>query len=238
MSLPTTRRVDSPRSAVRVLAPRRERGGWLLGCGISLGVVLLLFVACSVTVWMNKEKLMGAGVEMLGHAAIDGSTLPQDQKDALKLRVTAMKTEFVAGNLTLEELETFGNALADSPLLFAGGIQVAKDVHLVSSGLSVEEKAQGAVQLNRVARGLFEGAIDVVDARALLEVIGTTNGSGEWEPKEQGQVTDEELRAMIEQAQALADDAGVATDEDWTIDFAAQFDALVEETLGRPLELN
>ncbi len=212
-------------------AKHHQHGGWLLGCGIALAVFVVLVCAGCLAVGLTWKRWASAGVVAVMKQAVDEADIPSDQKTQIKNRVDQLREDFVEGNLELEDFARIGEKLESSPLMYAGGALVVNQGYLQPSGLTAEEKQSGERALQRLARGMFEGTVTQSELQEALDPMAQTNAQGEWELREPEQVTDDQLRQVITLAQERADEAGVV-DEAWTINFADEFDRLVNEALG------
>ncbi len=205
-----------------------------MGCGIAVGVIVLLIIIGGIIVACNARK-WGANLAEKGlHQAIDQSSLTDAQKSGAKLRITDLATGFKNKDITLEDMGKIVEEMETSPLIPAVVVQVIKDAYIAPSGLTDEEKAEGGLALDRLARGVFEGSISPERAQEIAAPMDKNTSNDQLDLKEPGDVTDDELRQIIADAKAEADAQDIP-EEAWDIDFVAELDKLIENALGRPL---
>jgi len=216
--------------------------GYCLGIGCGVGALLLVGLV-AVGFW-GFGKLKQLGSETLAtelQEAIRGASLPEEQKEPLVEQVERLKLAFQAGDVGFEQVVEFAEKLGDGPVFPAGAVIVAERALLAPAGLVGAELADAKLQLGRIARGAYEKDVDHDEVHAILRPImkdGTSKvrvGTDEhtfesdWEFEEAP--TPEEVRQVVENARAMADEKGIPA-EPFEVDLAAEVRKAVDELLG------
>ncbi len=218
-----------------------RRGGALAGCLIALGVLVVLVIVGVVIVAMNWKGWLAGTIKSVAEQAIEQSDLPESEKGEVIAEINALADGFKSGDITIKEFTEIGEDIAKGPLIPAAIVGGFESVYLAPSGLSDEEKAAGGLALSRVAQGVSEDKIEADSLKAIFNPIQTasTTGSGvhinhpkfNLHLKEPKACTDEELRQVIANAQAAADEAGVPN-ERVTFDVSDEIRAAIERATG------
>lgn len=212
----------------------QRRGGVIQGCLIALGVLLLLAIIGGVIVAMNFKSwsadLTAAGMR----AAIDSSDLPASEKPEINAIIDQVRDEFKKDNITLEEIGSIFQDFDTSPVLSTGAALQFQAMYVTPSKLSDEEKTAAGVTFNRLAQAIVDGKVKWNDLDEVLKPIAYDAGNNELEFQKPEAVSDDEVRQVIGQAEAAADDAGVPDDVP-QIDLSDEFKRYIEEKLGRTL---
>lgn len=206
----------------------------MAGCLIALGVVVVLAIIAVVVVVMNAKGWAVSLAQTGANLAIDQADLPEGEKPELKLIIGQIADGVRSGDITMEEVRAVMESLETSPAIYAGSVQFFDAQYVQASGLSEEAKAAGSLALNRFAQGMIAGSLSWNDAGEVLGPIQIVDANGNERLKPPSQVTDEEVRTVIAEAQAKADAAGVGP-ERAEVDVSDAFRESVERALGRPL---
>ncbi|GAB4547835.1 MAG: hypothetical protein Tsb0013_07980 [Phycisphaerales bacterium] len=224
---------------------RSRRGGVVAGCLIALAIVVVLAIVGIVILMMNWRGLVAAGIDAVAEQAINESSLPASEKPELIAIIKDTTQKFQDGDIDETQLEALFNGLASSNVWHIGAAYSADNGYVQTSGLTDEEKADGSVQLMRIAQGLHEDAIDRADYEAVFAPIVDTSEDATFENtngqsisllvfRDASTVTDEEIKQVIESARTLADEAGV-TAEPEMIDLSDTLQAEIDAALsGEP----
>jgi len=207
------------------------------GCGKGCLVVTLICVAILLIggtyIALNYRSLGARLVSYVVKKTIEQSDLPADQKQALITRVEKLRTDFIDGKITDEQLERIGKELVEGPLLPVGMVLFIEQQHVTPSGLSDDEKKAAHLTLQRLARGVIEKKIDYAKLDPMFAVISTTDSEGKKELKKK--ITDTEMRDFLTLAQREVDAAKIP-EEPLQIDLAKEFDAAIERAMQEPIE--
>lgn len=211
-----------------------RRGGMLGGCLIALGIAAVLAIIAIVVVVMNAKGWAVSLSQKVAEMAIDEADLPEGEKQEMKVVIGQIADGVRSGDITMDEVKAVMEGLETSPAIYAGSVQFFDAQYVQPSGLSEEEKAAGSLALNRFAQGMIAGSLTWDDAGEVLGPIQTLDAAGNENLKPPSQVTDVEIRTVIETARAKADGAGVGP-ERVEVDVSEAFRESVERALGRPL---
>src|SRR5262245_40102612 len=130
-----------------------------VGCLVAIAVVLALIVG--VVIWIAVS--WKGWVAEIGRASVtqmvQDSQLPPDQKSSIIARVDKLTDDFKAGRVNGDQLARVVEELTKTPLLHLGFVYILDQKYIAPSSLSKEEKDAGRIELQRVARGVFEEKI-------------------------------------------------------------------------------
>ena len=221
--------------------PAARRGNWLLGCGIVLVIVVLLVVAGGVFVARNARSWAASGMEKMATAMIEQAPIGEEERAETLAVLDGFTQDFRDGKVTVEQLIGVMEQITKSPLLPAGVAMGIGEMYFAESALTEEEKAQGRLQLTRIARGMADGMLVEQDLRRAVEPI--VAGADEAEVLEfrvpdqtsvrlkgPGAVTPDELRAFIGSARSVADERGVAPEPD-AFDYSGELRKAIDAVL-------
>lgn len=214
--------------------PKKQMSGCAkagIGCGIALLIVVIIVALGAWYIARNAKSWTAGAFASVVNQAVDQSTLPDEQKNAITSRVDHVRDEFVAGNITLEQIGRAMENLNVENLIAAGFTQYVGTGPMQSSALSDDDRAVGKQAMNRVATGVLDGQISESQARQALAPIMQQTGSGNWEFKTNP--TAEELQQVMDNANDLADKAGIPEDVE-EVDFGKRVDEAFDEALGIP----
>lgn len=206
----------------------------LIGCGVILGIALVIAIIAGVWVARNwrgwAADLASVGIKQ----GIDESQLPAAEKLEIKVQVDRVTDAFRSGQLTNEQLTSIIEKLVESPLMTSLIATAADAKYISKSTLSDEEKAEGRRNLRRFVRGMIDGQIAEQELDVVLAHIATRQPNGGWELR--AQVSDDDLRKFLDAAKAEADAAGIA-EEPADIDPSDEVKKIIDEVmLGPALE--
>lgn len=207
-----------------------RRGSAWKGCLIAVVVMLLIALGIGVFVAMSWRGWVSGVIRSASVQAISESSLPQDQKDRLTVRMTGLTDQFKDGTLTFEQIAGIMESLQQSPLLPLAMVYGSGEAHIGPSALTTEEKAAATRSLARFTRGVLEEKIPATAIDDVLVSVTTRGPNGQLQAA--NTVTIEQLRSFIAAAKAQADDAKVP-DEDFQIDIAAEVDKVIDRGLQK-----
>lgn len=198
------------------LCRHQRRGGWLLGCGIALAVVVAILIGVGVYIAMNARSWTASAMDqgfsqLIADAPID---------DREKLETQAVWDEFVARfrdkKVSFAQLGEVFTQVAQSPVLPAGIAMGVGESYFGKSSLTDEQKADGKKQVARIAEGIASEQIDPSVLREVLaplragptekDVVQFELKGTQMRVKVPKNVTDDELLAFIESARKVADE--------------------------------
>ena len=210
--------------------PQSSGGGCLKALGIGCGVVVvLLIVAVVVVVWNFKRWATNIGRTAIVQT-VEASKLPVDQKRRIIARVDQVAEDYKAGRITDQQLGRVVEEIQQSPLLPLGAVYFARQQYIDPSGLPADEKEDARLQLERFARGVYEGTIKEEAIDEVVEPISKPGTGDQIELKERA--TDDEIRRMVAAAQRHADEAEVPV-ERFEVNVADELELAIDRALGR-----
>lgn len=202
------------------------RGSLLKGCLIVLAILVTLAAAAGIYVAMKWKSWAASAAKSAARSAIQSSQLSEDQKQRIVARIDSLADDFESGNVTVEQVIAVFEEIMKSPLLQVAMVYAAKEMYIVPSALSDEEKAAGVRSLERFARGIYEKKIANEALSEVTAPITTTNAQGQKQLKEK--VTTEELKEFLAVAKKKANDAGIP-DEKFDVDIAAELEKAIDK---------
>lgn len=204
-------------------------GCYVVGCLIVS--LVLLVAACGIGYYalQNARTWTADIADQVLTDVIDESDLPEDQKQGMKQQIGRVTQGIRDGEVGFEQMGEIGQKLAESPAMTAIPVVVARHQYINPSGLSDEEKEDANLQLERVARGLFEKTLSDEDFDEIAATIADRGSNDQWEFKEK--LTDDEVRVFVEKCREKADAAGVPNDR-YEVDLAEELRRSIDEVLG------
>ena len=223
------------------IRPRND-GNLLVGCLIALAVVVVIVIIGVIVVAMNWKNWTADATVAIARESINESSLPQSEKPEMIAVIEDFTTRFKDGDITTERFfMTLAEVMASE--VFPIGTAYAFDNGYVqASGLTDEEKADGSTQLMRIAQGLRDGDIPRADFEAVFQPAidqeAAQDASFEMEGeriellilRDPADVTDEQIKEVIESARTLADDNNV-TGSPEMIDLSDALEAEIDASL-------
>ncbi|MCC5823065.1 MAG: hypothetical protein LAT64_07560 [Phycisphaerales bacterium] len=221
-----------------------RRGNWLMGCGIALAVVVILAIGAIVFVAMNWRGWAASGMDTVLAQMITEMPLDDEQR----IRTQAVADDFVQrfrdGSVSMQQMAQVIKEVAESPALPAGVAMGIGQSYFKESGLDEAERADGMVQVRRVAHGLADKTIDPSELRAILAPLrADPSDRNAIEFDMDGQrmriklprtATDDDLRAFIEKSRETADGHQLPADAP-AVDLATELDRAIRRGLGEPV---
>ncbi len=198
------------------------------GCLGGMALALLLFAAGMFLVWRFGKPVITEAVAEGLTQTIQQSSMKEEDKTGLIHEVHRVRDAFQGGRISLENIQRIVESIGDSPAIIVGSLYAANDLLVQPSGLTDDEKAAAWRTLQRVARGYHEGKISDEDLEDVVEPLSDQDGNGNV--RFSNDVNDEDLRAALEKAKALADQAEVP-DEDFEIDVVGEVRQIVDQVL-------
>jgi hypothetical protein len=211
-----------------------QRHGFATGCLIAIIVVVLLIVGGGIYVAKNFKSWAAAGITAAMSMMIEQSELPDEEKSEIVEIINQVKEEYLADDISLEELVKILEAMADCPAIAMGIVVQFEGSYMESSNLSDGEKNDAKLALNRFAQGLTSGVIGWEEIEGIVAPISETSAEGEITLKEPGSVTDDEIREVLVAVKLAVDRAGIP-EQLLEIDISESFRQTIEQALARPL---
>lgn len=223
------------------LTRTHRRGGWLVGCGIALTVVVLIVIGIGVVISMNWRDWSADMMRGASDALIDEMPIDDVEKAETRAVITDFVDRFRDGDITTQQLGMVFQEIVQSPVFPAGTAIGVSHAYFEQSSLDPAEKADGRLQIGRIAQGLADQAIDpsvLADVLSPLRaqasdpnVIQFDVGGQNIRIKAPGSATDEELRAFIESARTTAD-SNMLPPTPPPFDLSDELDQAIRRALG------
>lgn len=209
-----------------------RRGGVLGGCLVVLGLIVVLLIAGGVYVSMNWRGWMADFSVQGAREVLNQSDLSEEQKSAIMVHVEDLAADFKAGDVTLEEMANILQELAESPVIPIAAVYGARAAYFNESGLTDEEKANADLQMQRLARGVFEEQISMEEMQDAIDEIAVQTSESNWHIREPEVVSDEDLREMVDKITVLADEKGIPN-EPFEVDIAGEVEQAIKRGRGQ-----
>ena len=173
-------------------------------------------------------SLATAGMTVL----VEKLELPDEDQALILARFDDLAKDFKDKKISKDQLLAVGVKLIESPVIQAVGVFAVEKNYFEDSGLSAEEKADASLQLDRLARGVYEEKISLEEMQdAMDEIVVRSIGNDNVTFREPETVDDDDLRRLISKVKAEADEAEIPN-EPFEIDIAAEFIKAIDEALG------
>ena len=215
-------------------AGMKSQSGMATALLIAIIAMFVIFVAAGVYAVKNRHVWIAHGITAAMNAVINKSGLPSQEKSQVTEIIYQINQGYLAGEITAAELGLIFEGMVKCPALTIGLVTQFEQSYVVPSGLSSAEKASADTNLNRLARGLSNGKIGWEIMETILAGISDIGEDGNHRLKAPGEVSDEEIRAVMVAVKNAADEAGIS-ERKVEIDISDEFKKTVEEALGRSL---
>lgn len=211
-----------------------QRHGFASGCLIAVVVVVLIIVGAGIFVAKNFKSWAAEGITAAMSMMIEESDLPEVERSEIIEILNQVKEEYLAGDITTEELGYILEAMTSCPAIAMGIVIQFEASYVAISSLSDGEKNEATLALNRFAQGLTNGLVGWEEIEDIIAPISETDAEGKQTLKDPGSVTDDEIREALAAVKRAADNAGIA-EELVEVDISESFRTTIEEALARPL---
>ena len=195
---------------------KRSALPWLIGCSAAIVLTGLLCIGGS---WFAINSGMDALIEASHEGLVtmvEESQLPSDQVDSVKMDLDRLREAALAREIDLERLEGLEGEFKRTISL--GFVQWYEIEVIASVQFEEDERLAAQRVMERLARGIQEGAIDLEDVDLNVKIDEETMENG-YDPAE--------VRADIDRVRAKVDEAGIP-DEPFQVDVAEEFARLVD----------
>lgn len=207
-----------------------RRGGIVGGCLVVLAILVVLAVAGGIFVAMNLKTWTADWTVQIVEAGLEKSELSEEQKSAIMVHVQDLADGFKAGDVTFQQVQRIGKELISGPIIPVAVVYGARKQYIDPSGLSEEEKLNANLQMERLARGVFEKKIDIDELEDAVDEIAVRTREDQWQLRDPEVVDDKGLREMVGKITALVDEKEIPA-EHFEVDVAAE----VAEAIDRGL---
>jgi hypothetical protein len=200
-------------------------------------LVVLVFgglAAAGIYVANNYESLIAKGVTKAIVSTVSASGLPKGEKAEIIAIVDRLKQDYLAGEVTLEDLQAVLQSVGTSPALKVGMVVQFEAGYVMPSALDAEEKRRAHIDLNRFAQGLCRKEIGWESLDQATRPLSVIDGSGGRRLKSPRECSPEDIRGVLALIRAYSDQAGIPNAV-VNIDVSEEFRKSVEAALGRPI---
>ncbi len=196
----------------------------MVGCGImALGATIAGFGGWWAYLHFRQWAASAAEAGMVD--LVDQSPLEESQRISIKADLARLCDGFAEGQVGIEDFEEFADTLGDGPFFPMAGVMAAEQLVLEPSELTEDEKVEGRIHLERIARGLYEKSITTREAFVVLDPVNATHDPDDFRLEESPSA--EEVRAVIANAKAKADSKEIPV-EPFEVDMAAEIKRAVD----------
>lgn len=203
----------------------------LIGC---LSTFVLAVIVCAVGGYLVARNAKSLGAEVARQITVGivkQSPLPVDQKTGMIRHIDRVTADFKSDKITSEDLERVLVEIVESPLFKVGMVYFAEQQYIQPSALGDDERKEASLNLQRFARGLYEGKIPMSKLEEVTAPITVVDSDGEKKLKENP--TTKELRAFLAGIKQEADDAEIP-EEPFEVDIADELGAAIDRALEQP----
>ncbi|MAE66468.1 MAG: hypothetical protein CMJ18_19540 [Phycisphaeraceae bacterium] len=200
-----------------------------MGCLVAVGIVVILMIVAGVWLYFNFRTLAAEIGRTTMTEFVKTLELPSDQKQGVIDQVDRLTEMIKNKEVNVEEIGRIVQTITEGPVVAVGMMLLAEEQVIDPSSLTDEQKQQGRLDLQRLARGIVEGAIPPGVIEDVAQPIATTGPDGKQTLKEQP--TDEEVREFLAAARAEADAAEIPN-EPFTVDLAEEVRRAIDSVVG------
>lgn len=224
----------------------KARGNVLAGCLIALGVALVLAIIATIFVATSWRGWVSDGIRQGITAALEEAPVSEAERLEIVAHIDTLMTRFDQKEIGFSELGRVVEELAESPLTMAAMMMSANGLYIENSELPEEEKEQARIELARFSLGLFDESIDSSVIQDVLDPITTntpddndivlnvtieSTGNTTRALRSADEVTTEDIRLLVANAKAQADEAGVTLTPE-PIDLSNEVAIAIANALG------
>ena len=197
----------------------------MIGC---VGVSFVCVLVCGGGFWYLSKNI-GEIARKAIVSVIESSELSDEDKEAVTAQVDRIVAAYESGEIDWEDVGRIMEQLAESPLLGLIIVYATDATYITPSGLTDEEKEEGRLTMQRVARGVFEETIDRDELESAMDYVSVEGSGGNRQFKDR--VSDADLRQFLAECKRHADEAEVPL-EPFELNIGEEFKRAVDEALG------
>ena len=201
-----------------------------IGCGV---FALILLIIGGIGIYWAAKNIRGIAADAVTPALqeiVSGMDIPDDQKKQIAARIEDIGKDFKEEKLSVSDLQKLIKGVVESPIAGAAATIWFTNQYINKSGLSEDEKTEAITTTKRFAYGLLDKTITEQQANEVMDLITAKGPNGETTYKET--LTDPELTEILTKMKDAADGASVPAEVP-EINFATEFDKVINKTLGR-----
>lgn len=208
--------------------PQKKSGCLLYGC---IGAIVLAILAGGGLYFGAKKLISGAAEAVYNEISADmeNMDLTDDERIEADRLLVQLRDGMQSGEIGFTDLPVLLEAVENSDLKEYAALLTGKQVINSNADLTDEEKSNGTKQMSRFVDGMSKNRFGENEFEDLLSTIGTQADDGTIRIDEAP--TADQLREMIQKAQAMSDEAGLGPDG-LEINFVEELRTLVDEVMG------
>lgn len=197
-----------------------RRGNWLIGCGVVLAVIVVILLGVGIYVAVNLRGWAASGMQAGMNSVVDSLPIDDGEKVESHAVVDGFIQDFRDGKVTYAQLGKIFEELTKGPVMPAAAALGVGHMYFRDSDLDATTKADGMVQIARVAHGLASKAITPDDLPDILEPLkakATERDTVQFDLpdgthlrlKAPPSATAEDLKAFVQAARTVCDEKGL-----------------------------
>ena len=216
--------------------PSQPQGrSWLPTCLIGCLVVFVVgLLVCGGALWFLAPKMREMGSDFARQAivsTVNSSELSEDDKQDVTAQVDRVVDAYKTGEIGTQDVARIFEELSESPLFGLLIVFATETKYIDPSGLTDEEKTEGHLTLQRIARGVFEKKIDPEQLEAAMDHISDKKSDGNR--RFHDKVSDDALRAFLTDGKQVADTAEIPV-EPYALNVGEEFKRVIDSALNTP----
>jgi hypothetical protein len=212
----------------------KAQSGMATALLVTIISTFVVLVAAGVYAVKNRQIWIAHGITAAMNAVINKSGIPVEEKSQVIEIIYQINQDFQAGQITTAELGLIFGSMAKCPALIIGLVAQFEHSYVAPSGLSSAEKFAAHTELNRLARGLSSATIGWDHVETIIARISEQGEDGTYHLKAPQEVSDEQIREVLQAVKLAADKAGISQTK-VEVDISDEFRKSVEKALGRSL---
>ncbi len=200
---------------------------WAIGCSV-VALLALTMIGIGGFVFVSNAKPFAAKQVVNGIKGILKETdLSAEQKEQIVTRVEVLGEDFVAGDITMDELVEIASEIAESRKVHAGAAEFIINKTVEDKlELTPEDQANVKRLVQRLARGIVEEKLGEEDFEPLMEVVCEKQGENHYEIRDD--LSQEQIQQFLAELETLVDTAEIP-DEPYEVDIANEIDRIIDE---------
>ena len=210
--------------------PQEPQGrSWLPTCLIGCLVIFVVgLLVCGGALWFLARKAPGMAGDF-ARQIVASSELSEEDKKAVNAQVDRVVDAYEAGEIDTQDVVRIFEELAESPLFGLLIVFATETKYIEPSGLTDEEKSEGHLTLQRVARGVFEKTVDPEQLEAAMDHISDKKPDGNR--RFHDKVSDDALRSFLADCKQVADAAEIPI-EPYELNVGEEFKRVIDDALS------
>jgi hypothetical protein len=190
-------------------------------------VLVILLTVAGIFIVQNAKSIGAMVADRFAAQAIDDLPVSEAERDDLKALMSELVDDFRSGNISMRELEAILDEVGSDPVIRVGAMAHALRTNtLTRLDLPPEELDGMGMTAMRFSRALAED-------RLPAQVVGRVESDLTGIVEHGGPVSEERVRAVVEEMRAAADQAEMPA-EPYEIDFSDVARAAIDRAVAKP----